>query len=229
MYGMNSFDSRKIRRRATALTVAALAVALGTGMAQAQSPNGGGALLKSHKISEGTPVKVMVLKGVSSQDAQVGDHVRVKIADGDTSGLPVGTVFVGRVTKAVPAGSKRPGELEVQFALPDQEETGPESGDNPQNVAFTDAASVHLVGKASTADKSNYTGVGAGAGAVVGLLRKGKLGDALEGAILGGGAGYAANQIQKHPGTDVGLAKGSVATIHLDTPLTLRTEIVAPY
>lgn len=223
------FDTRKIGRGATALTVAALAAMLGTGSVLAQSPSNSGALLKSHKISEGTPVKVSVLQGVSSQDAQVGDHVRVKVVDGDSSGLPIGTVFVGRVTKVTAAGNKRAGELEVQFALPDQNESGSDSGDNPQNVPFTDAASVHLVGKTASSDKSNYTGIGAGAGALLGLTRHRRLGDAIEGAVIGGAGGYAANQIQKHPGTDVSLSKGSTATIHLDTPLMLRTEIVAPY
>lgn len=220
----------RITRPASALAVAGLLATLGAGVAQAQSPNGGGGtLLKSRRIAVGTPVKVTVLQGVSSESAQVGDHVRVKVAADDTSGLPSGTVFVGRVTRAVPAGNKRPGELEVQFALPDQDEASLTSSDNPTSVAFTDAASTHLVGKTASSDKANYTGIGAGAGAVIGLSRKRKLGDAIEGAILGAGGGYAANQLQKHPGTDVGLTKGGETTIHLDTPLILRTEIVAPY
>ena len=223
-----SLRTLRIGRPATALAVAGLSTMLGMSAVEAQSSSGN-ALLKSHRIAVGAPVRVTVLQGVSSDSAQVGDHVRVRVASDDTSGLPSGTVFVGRVTRATPASNKRPGELEVQFGLPSQDEAGLSAGDNPQSVAFTDAASAHLVGKASTSDKSNYTGIGAGAGAVLGLSRHRRLGDAIEGAILGGAAGYGANQLQKHPGTDVSMAKGSEATIHLDTPLTLRTEIVAPY
>lgn len=237
------FHTLRIGRAATALAVAGLLVALGTGGAHAQSPgdnntpgdsnaqplSGSNTLLKSNRISVGTPVKVTVLEGVSSENAQVGDHVRVRVAPNDTSGLPSGTVFVGRVMRVQPASLKHAGELAVQFALPNQDEAGLAAGDNPQSVAFTDAASAHLVGKAASSEKSKYTSIGAGAGALLGLSRKRKLGDAIEGAILGGAGGYAADQAQKHPGTDVSLAKGTETTIHLDTPLTLRTEIVAPY
>ncbi len=219
-------QSPRIARPATLLAVAGLFATLGAGVAQAQS---GGALLKSHRIAVGTPVKVTVIQGVSSQSAQVGDRVRVRVAPDDTSGLPAGTVLIGRVTQAVPAGNKRPGELAVRFALPDQDEASLTSGDNAAAQGFTDVASARLVGQGSSSDKSNDTSIGAAAGGLLGLSRKRKLGDAIEGAILGGAAGYGVNQLQKHPGTDVGMTKGNETTIHLDTPLTLRTEIVAPY
>lgn len=222
---------RMPRTRSSYLALAAVSVLLagGTGFAHAQAADNGTAILKSHRISVGTPVKVTVLKGTSSDSAQVGDHIRVKVASSDTSGLPAGTIFVGRVTRAVPASNKRAGELEIQFAIPDQDETGPESSDNPPSEAFTDVASARLLGKAPSADKANLAPIGAGAGAILGLSRHRRLGDAIEGAILGGAGGYAVDQAQKHSGGDIALTKGSETTLHLDTALTLRTEIVAPY
>ncbi len=78
-------------------------------------------------------------------------------------------------------------------------------------------------------DKSQYTSIGAGAGALLGFSRKRKLGDAIEGAILGGAAGYGANQLQKKSASDVSLKRGDEITIKLDRPLTLQTQIVNPY
>lgn len=96
-------------------------------------------------------------------------------------------------------------------------------------MAFSDAASVHLNGQGARADKSNYATIGAGAGALLGFVRKRKLGDAVGGAVLGGAGGYAANAAQKRAGGDVDLKQGAEMTVRLNTPLVLRTEIVAPY
>ena len=79
-------------------------------------------------------------------------------------------------------------------------------------------------------DKSQYTSIGAGAGAHCSASpAKRKLGDAIEGAVLGGAAGYGANQLQKKSASDVSLKRGDEITIHLDRPLTLQTQIVNPY
>ena len=209
-------------------TVAALLLTLGAGSAQAQSAPSG-TVLHTQRLASGTTVKVTLLRSVSSDNARPGDTVQARVAPDDKSGLPIGTVFTGRVTEAKPATAKLAGVLAMQLGV-----TGPGSddtslGSNTPQLAFSDQASARIYGQGARADKSQYTSIGAGAGALLGFVRKRKLGDAIGGAVLGGAGGYAANQAQKRAGGDVTLPKGSEMTLHLDTPLILRTEIVTPY
>ena len=50
---------------------------------------------------------------------------------------------------------------------------------------------------------------------------------AAAGAVLGALGGYAADQAQKKPASDVSLKKGQEIPISLNRPLTVRTEIDA--
>ncbi len=163
------------------------------------------------QVAAGTEVKVKLLQGVTSATARVGDTVRAEVDGGDSNGLPNGTMFTGRVTEVRPATSKDAGTLRIQFGR------------------GTGVASTTLSGKSASSDKSNYTSIGAGAGALGGFLRKRKLGDAIGGALLGGAAGYGANQLQKHNSSDVTLKKGDTMTVKLDRPVVLRTQVVQPY
>lgn len=163
------------------------------------------------EITAGTEVKVKLLQDLTSASARVGDTVRAQVEGGDSNGLPNGTMFTGRVTEVRPATPKDAGTLRIQFGR------------------GTGVASATLAGKAQSADKSNYTSIGAGVGALGGFIRKRKLGDAIGGAILGGAAGYGANQLQKHNSSDVSLKKGDTLTVKLDRPVTLRTQVVQPY
>lgn len=235
------------------LTASALLVLSGGG-AWAQSSSGA-AILHTQQISAGTEVKLTLQQGVNSGNAQIGDRVRAVTATDDRSGLPVGTAFYGRVTEVKPATAKYPGALTVSFGIPREHasnapsnydngngtyatpnstlngDTQPyrDNNDGGPTMAFTNAASAHLTGQAARADRSNYASIGAGAGALLGFVRKRKLGDAIGGAVLGGAGGAAANAVQKRAGGDVDLPKGAEMTVHLNSPLVLRTEIVAPY
>lgn len=214
-------------RFGTSTLAAGLMLASGAVRAQNNGPiySSSPATVSSQRIVAGTAVKATLLNGVDSSTAQVGTLLRAQVAAGDPSGLPSGTVFVGRVTRVHPATAKYPGVVDVSFGV-----AGRNSDGQPTStVSFRDAASLHLTGKTASGDKSKYTTIGAGAGALIGLARKGKLGDAATGAILGGAGGYAANQAQKHAAGDVTLKSGDAVTLHMDTPLTLRTEIVSPY
>ncbi len=175
-----------------------------------------------HRIAAGTMVKVKLLQSLSSSDAQAGDRVRVQVAGDDTSGIPVGAIFNGRVAAAKPATPKASGVLRLRFG-------GGSGGAYAYNTASADTASALLTGTKPTSDKSQYTGIGAGVGAVIGLSRHRRLGDAIEGAVVGGAAGYGANQLQKKSASDVSLKRGDEISIKLDRPLTLQTRIVNPY
>ncbi len=238
---------------ARVLTASALLI-LGASGAWAQSGSSA-AILHTQQISAGTEVKLTLQQGVNSGTAHIGDTVRAVTAADDRSGLPLGTAFFGRVTEAKPATAKYAGALTVSFGIPrENASTTPNSNDDSFNsninangtastdtqfsqdngsgsprMAFSDAASAHLTGQGARAGKSNYATIGAGAGALLGFVRKRKLGDAIGGAVLGGAGGYAANAAQKRAGGDVDLKQGTEMTVRLNTPLVLRTEIVAPY
>ena len=172
----------------------------------------------AQRLAVGSPVKVKLLQNLSSEAAFVGERVRVQVAGDDSSGLPSGTTFVGRVRAVRPATAHQAGVVDIRF----------DNGVNYDSPSFVaDEASAHLVGQKPTADHSNYMTYGAGGGALLGLLRAGKLGDAIEGAAIGAAGGYAANQATKKSAGDVTLKSGDEITLRLDRPLALRTEINA--
>ena len=172
----------------------------------------------AHRLAVGTPIKIKLLQDLSSDAAHIGDRVRVEVASDDGHGLPPSMTFVGRVRFVRPATAKEAGAIDIRF----------DNGADYDSTSFVpDEASAHLVGQKPTADKSNYITYGAGGGALIGLLRKGQLGDAVEGAALGALGGYAANQATKKSAKDVSFKNGDEITMRLDRPLSLRTEINA--
>jgi hypothetical protein len=174
--------------------------------------------MPKREVPSGTPVKVKLLRDINSESAQTGDHVKVEVASDDSSGLPTGTVLNGVITSVRQATPKTAGVLFVRFG------TGRGGSSSSFNLATGE-----FQGKKQSSDKSNYTSIGAGAGALLGFARKRKLGDAIGGALLGGGAGYAANAAQKHSASDIDLKSGSEVTIKTTRPLTLQTQIISDY
>ena len=206
--------SDSLARSARVVAVATFIATCGTQAASAQS-----SVLRTHRLQAGAPVKVTLLGPIDSGQARVGDQVRAQVADDDKSGLPEGTVLVGRVAAVNAATAKTPGSIRINF--------GEEEGANGGSQAIH--ASVRLAGRTASSDKSKDTSIGAGAGALLGFSRKRKFGDAIAGGLLGAIGGYAVNQAQKHNAGDVSQSKGSEVTAHLNAPLVLRTEVVAPY
>jgi hypothetical protein len=175
------------------------------------------------RVPAGTEIKVKLTRDVSSSSAESGDHVRAYVAPDDTSGLPTGTMFIGQVTDAVPATPKNGGQLALQFALPT--DATPSNGDG-QPAQVADDASATLEGH-SAHGSGHIAGIAAGAGALLGFVRKRKFGDTVEGAAIGGVGGEAVDQSQKRSASDVDLKKDDEITIKLDRPLLVKT-IVTP-
>ena len=192
------------------LMVAPLTTTIGPAFAQSNSD----VQMPKHTIAAGTDVKVKLLRDISSSNSQTGDHVKVQVASDDSSGIPTGTVLNGVITSVTPATPKTAGVLYVRFG----------TGGSAYNLA-----TAKFTGKSQSGDKSNYTTIGAGAGALLGYVRKRKLGDALGGAALGGLGGYAANAAQKHGASDINLKSGSEVTIKTNHTLTLQTQIINNY
>ncbi len=211
---MNSSSSRTAFGLALLLGSALLA-----GGAQAQGDGRTDAPLPSSSFSldAGTPVRLRLLKDLSSARAHVGDHVQAEVADDDQNGLPTGTLFFGHVRRLRAANSRDAGEMDVTFDV--------QRGDGP--YAVRDAASAHLVGKedskAVEERAKKGAGMGAGLGALLGLAigRKHKLGDAVGGALLGALGGAAVNAAFKKHGGDVSLKSGDEIEIHLDRAVTV--------
>lgn len=187
-------------------------------IAPAFAQSDGDIQMPKHEIASGTQIKVKLLRDLNSDSAQTGDHIKVQVASDDSSGIPSGTILNGVVTSVRPATPKSAGVLFVRFG------TGSGGSSSSYNLATAE-----FKGKTASSDKSNYTSIGAGAGALLGFARKRKLGDALGGALLGGGAGYAANAAQKHGASDIDLKKGTEVTINTTRSVTLQTQIINNY
>ncbi|MGI4788945.1 MAG: hypothetical protein ACRYFS_08845 [Janthinobacterium lividum] len=172
--------------------------------------------MPKRQIPSGTSVKVKLLRDINSQNAETGDHVKVVVADDDSSGLPSGTVLNGIITSVRQATPNTAGVLYVRF--------GTGNGSSSYNLATAEFS-----GKTKSSDKSSDTSIGAGIGALLGFSRKRKLGDALGGAALGGLGGYAVNASQKHGASDINIKSGTEVTIKTNRPLTLQTQIISDY
>jgi hypothetical protein len=202
---------------------AILLTALLSGAALAQ--DSGGATVRSAIIPGGTDVKVKLLTPISSDTAKPGDRFKVIVASDDSSGLPTATAFIGHVTFALPATPSRPGELNVELSLPiDAPPSQAQSPDQPA-PPITDDASANLTGR-TAAPQGHVTGIAAAGGALLGFLRKGKLGDAIEGGAIGAVGGTAVDQSQKHSAGDVVLKPGTEITVKLDRAMKLKTIVV---
>ena len=114
-----------------------------------------------HQVPSGTQVKVKLLRDLSSQSAQTGDHIKVQVASDDSSGLPAGTVLNGVVTSVRPSTSSTAGVLFVRFG------TGTGGSSSSYNLATG-----QFTGRKQSSDKSNYTSIGAGCGRIIRFLPK---------------------------------------------------------
>jgi len=164
-------------------------------------------------IPAGTEVKVKALQGLSSDKARSGDPVRVRVADDDMSGLPIGTVLYGRVRGVKASTLKASGVLNLQFGPPPGvESANPDMDGSP----FADVASARLTGQAVQNGSSKFLGYGAAAGAALAFTRKRKLGDALAGGLIGLLGGAVAQQVTAKPTTEAKINEGDEFSLHLD-------------
>lgn len=197
--------------------------------AQTASPDqgfqSGTDFVATRTIPVGTVVKVILLNPVSSISSERGDLVKAKVAPDDDSGLPKSVIFVGHVHDALPATVKQPGHLALRFdGLAPAGRWEPAPG---AQQGFVDEASADFDGGSSASGGKNDVGIGAAAGAVIGGSRKRKLGDVIEGGILGALGGYALQKATTHPATDIDLKEGQEVTILLKHPVVIKTELIA--
>ena len=185
---------------------------------------------QAQRVPQGTVVKVRLLEDLSSKTARVGERVRVALSPDDRSGLPEGTVFVGRVTEVRPATGSAPGVIDLNFGAIERNASWQTVSGSLYSLDDRDVredASGRLVGKRRPKqDQTKIIGYGAAGGALLGYVLKKKTQSALTGALLGAAAGYVYSEQQKKKGNpDVDLRVGSEFGIYLNRPVSLRRSL----
>lgn len=180
-------------------------------------------------LDPGTVIPVTLNMGLTSNKSQAGD---VFTATVDTTrdaykSILRGATVDGVVRHATPRSGSDPGTLELAFTrlhLPNGE-TYPIAG----TVTSLDTKDLQVGSdgvlravKVNKDQSATYAGIGAGAGAIVGILTGGKV--RFEDLLLGGGLGYAAGQLLKNtqqvhdvtlkPGMPVGVLLGERVLYH---------------
>lgn len=200
----------------------ALALSL-SGVAQAQRSG----YSRQMNLPEGTVLQAELNDRLSSVDSRPGDRFTANLrSDRDGSGLPSGTRVEGQVTSVRRASDKAPGLVDVDFhtlRTPDGRTypiTASLTSLESSSVQRTASGRLEARGRSSKSN-SKFIGYGAGAGALIGILSGG---DLLTSAILGAGAGYLYNQLNKDKAnngrySDVNLKEGTEFGVRLDRTL----------
>lgn len=182
---------------------------------------------RSATISAGTVIPVTLDDTIRSNEAQEGDHFTATVVNGrDNAGLPSGTKFEGVVTEALASRNNKPGVLAVDFrrvTFPDGTSkaiTAHVVGMDEKSV--TRDSNGRLIAKGGgNNDQMKWVGIGAGAGLLISTLTKGNV---LVDTILGAGAGYLFNQVQRKGAGNVNLKSGSEVGVKLDQSITFARE-----
>jgi len=179
-------------------------------------------------IPIGTVIPVTLDESLKSDESNEGDRFTATVHAGrDDAGLPSGTKFEGVVTESVQAKNGKPGVLAVNFRrviFPDGTQKTIDgrvvSMDSKNLSRDSDGRLVAKSGSGNN-DQMKWVGIGAGAGLLISTLTKGNV---LVDTLLGAGAGYLYNQVQKKGASNVNLKSGSEIGIKLDRRLDFSAE-----
>jgi hypothetical protein len=171
-------------------------------------------------IASGTVIPVRLDDDLSSNESRVGDKFSVTVENGrDDAGLPDGTKIEGIVREAIPSRNGKPGVLDVDFnrvILPNGDARAiTASLSSMDSKGLTRDSSGRLTAKSgnSNNDRLKWVGIGAGAGLLVSTLTKG---NTLLDTLLGGGAGYLYNELQRKGAGNVNVKSGSELGVRVD-------------
>jgi hypothetical protein len=174
-------------------------------------------------VPVGTVIPVTLDEALRSDEANEGDRFTATIQAGrDDAGLPSGTKFEGVVTEALESKGSKPGVLAVSFRrviFPDGTEKAIEGrvvSLESKNLTRDDEGRLVAKGGSRNDEQLKWVGIGAGAGLLISTLTKG---NALVDTILGAGAGYLYNQLQRKGAGNVNLKSGAELGVKLDTRL----------
>lgn len=184
-------------------------------------------------MDAGTVIPVTLQTRVNSKDSKTGDLVRAAISnfnaqpeswDNNRFQFPTGSIIEGRIVSAIPKDGDRPGVIEMNFStivLPDGRSSkidGSLIGLDDKSVA-RNKDGVLIAKKTNKDNRLVYTGYGAGAGLIVGLLTK----QPLEKTAIGGLLGYLAGSLTpaEKQANDVNLEPGAKFGVKLDQQATI--------
>jgi len=200
--------------------IAAL-VAFGGAGAQAQS--------KSVSLTRGTVIAVHLQDELSSNESRKGDRFVATVDDRNSKSdwrsdaLPSGSTIKGYVRSVSPREGKRPGMLDLAFdrvVLPDGHGYSIQGSlISLDNKSITKDKNGRLIAnKAHSNNRLTYVGIGAGAGALIGLVTSRK--HVVEDSLLGAGAGLLFGALEKGKSpSDVKLKAGTQMGVRLDSRL----------
>jgi len=170
-------------------------------------------------VPAGTALALTLGTAIASDTSNVEDQVRATlrtpISVGGVEALPTGTAVLGHVTSANQSAKvKGRASIGVRFNTIDL------PGDGGREAITT--ATVTRVAPTTKKKDATKIGIGAGAGAVIGGIIGGGSG-AAKGAAIGGGAGTGA--VLATRGDEVRLPAGTLLTVKLTAPLTVRVPV----
>lgn len=176
----------------------------------------------------GTVIPVTLDESLKSNENSEGDRFTATVQSGrDDANLPTGTKFEGVVTEALEAKSGKPGVLAVEFnrvIFPDGTQKAIEgrvvSMDSKNITRDSDGRLVAKSGSRGD-EQLKWVGIGAGAGLLISTLTKGNV---LVDTLLGAGAGYLYNQLQRKGASNVNLKSGAEVGLKLDRRLDFSTN-----
>lgn len=168
--------------------------------------------IRTVALRANTVIPVTLNTSLSSNTATVGQRFTATVnplEGGDYMGLPEGTVIQGHVDAVRAKTSDAPGVLGLAFdrvELPNGKAVdidGSLIGLDEKSVSNTNG---RLVAKQSSKSNMKYVGIGAGAGALIGIATKSNV---LTTTVLGAALGYLYDQSQMKNGRDVTLNQGT--------------------
>ena len=170
-------------------------------------------------VPAGTVLRVALSTPVASDTSNAEDAVRGTLQGAVTvegvQALPAGTTVTGHVTSAQ-RSAKVKGRASVSVRFNSIDPPGDGGRESIQTSTITRVAA------STKKEDATKIGIGAGAGAVIGGIIGGGSG-AAKGAAIGGGAG--AGAVLATRGEEVRLPAGTVLSVKLAAPLTVRVPI----
>jgi hypothetical protein len=176
-------------------------------------------------LSANTVIPVVLNQRLSSAESAVGDTFTARVQTSDSNrymDLPEGTVIEGHVSAVRTMSGRTPGVLGLAFdriRLPDgrtQEIDASLIGLDNKSV---DNRNGRIVARKSDNRDTKYVGIGAGAGALIGLATKNNV---LTSAVIGAALGYLYDQSQMTNRRDVTLKSGTEFGVVLNQDETIR-------
>jgi hypothetical protein len=180
-------------------------------------------------LPAGTVIPVKLDDTLTSNENREGDKFTATVVSGrDDAGLPSGTRIEGVVREAVAASGGKPGVIDVDFRrviFPGGEARNIDAGvislDN-KSISRNADGYLEAKGRNEGNERLKWVGIGAGAGLLISTLTKG---NTLVNTILGAGAGYLYNELQRKGAGNVNLKAGTEMGVKLNSALAYSPDL----